>query len=259
VKRTQSERTRTGYLELRAKYHAKEEQLEVQMPVTEVHYESLWRYVERELETGPHDMHHVRRVYGLSLQLGLALKNVNLDVLLPAAILHDIARKKEDELRPQPFDHAEEGAKMAYEVLQANRLDEFRDEICYCIRAHRYRGPLIPSTLEAQVLSDADKLDGVGAVGIARTFMWSGKVGAPLYSNVDIEDYKRMNLDENGRFIKEELHASNLEYELKLKRIGERLFTDQARAIFDQRIRFMNLFFETLKGELDLRQTHLQG
>ena len=195
-------------------------------------------------------MDHVRRVYSLSLQLGLAIGNINLNVLLPAAILHDIARKKEDELRPQPFDHAEEGAKMAYEILQANGFDEFKDEICHCIRTHRYRGQLIPSTLEARVLSDADKLDGVGAIGIARTFMWSGKVGAPSYSHTNIEDYRLTNLDEDGRCINEKLHASNLEYELKLKRIGERLYTDQARDIFDQRLRFMNLFFETLEREI---------
>lgn len=219
--------------------------------MNELDYEKLWTEAARELEAGSHDMHHVRRVYSLSLQLGLAIGDVNLDVLLPAAILHDIARKKEDERRPQSFDHAEEGAKMAYEILEANGLDQFKDEICYCIRTHRYRGHLIPNTLEAQVLSDADKLDGVGAVGIARTFMWSGKVGAPLYSDVDIEKYKRTNLDEKGRCIKEEIHASNLEYELKLKRIGDRLFTGQAHAIFNQRIRFMNLFFETLKNEIE--------
>lgn len=81
--------------------------------------------------------------------------------------------------------------------------------------------------------------------------MQAGKVGAPLYSNVDIEDYKRANLDENGRCIREELHAANLEYEVKLRRIGERLYTPQARSIFEQRIGFMHLFFETLKNEIE--------
>lgn len=214
-------------------------------------YDSLWLSAEKELEPGSHDMQHVRRVYSMSLRLGSTVKDMNFDILLPAVILHDIARKREDDLRPEPFDHAEEGAKMAYGILQMNGFAELADEICYCIRAHRFRGKLVPATLEAQVLSDADKLDGVGAIGVARTLMWSGKFGAPVYSAVNLEEYRLTNLDENGRFINEKLHASNLEYELKLKKIGERLFTGEARRIFDERIRFMDLFSETLRKEVE--------
>lgn len=114
----------------------------------------------------------------------------------------------------------------------------------------------MPETIEAKILSDADKLDAVGAVGVARAFMQAGKAGAPLHSNADIETYKRTNLDENGRCIKEKLHAANLEYELKLKRIGDRLFTPLAQTVFEQRIRFMDMFFAALRKEItgtDLR------
>ncbi len=213
-------------------------------------YSVLWAEVERELDPGSHDMDHVRRVYKMASRIARSIKGVNLNILLPAAILHDIARKREDAARPAPFDHAEEGARMARAILEARGFRHI-EEICHCVRSHRFRGRAMPETIEAKILSDADKLDAVGAVGVARAFMQAGKVGAPLYSNVDIEDYKRANLDENGRCIREELHAANLEYEVKLRRIGERLYTPQARSIFEQRIGFMHLFFETLKNEIE--------
>lgn len=65
-------------------------------------YSVLWAEVERELDPGSHDMDHVRRVYKMASRIARPIRGVNLNILLPAAILHDIARKREDAARPGP-------------------------------------------------------------------------------------------------------------------------------------------------------------
>ncbi|HHY76203.1 MAG TPA: HD domain-containing protein [Firmicutes bacterium] len=97
-------------------------------------YSVLWAEVERELDAGSHDLEHVRHVYATALRIGRSIEDVNPDILLPAAILHDIARRREDAARPAPFDHAEEGAQMARAILETHGFP-YVDEIYYCIRA----------------------------------------------------------------------------------------------------------------------------
>jgi uncharacterized protein len=96
-------------------------------------------------------------------------------VLIPAALFHDVARPMEKETG---IPHEQVGARLAEEYIRKNGYDEnLTHEIVHAIRTHRYSTGAKPETLEAQVLSDADKADAVGAVGIARTFMQAGEYG----------------------------------------------------------------------------------
>lgn len=103
-------------------------------------------------------------------------KGADLEVLALAALLHDIARPLEDSGKVE--DHALEGARIARRYLRSLGYPEDKVEaVAHAIEAHRFsRGPE-PATLEAKILSDADKLDAIGAVGIARVFMYSGSMG----------------------------------------------------------------------------------
>lgn len=117
-----------------------------------------------------HGFPHVERVFNLCIQLGKEL-GANLFVLEIAAFLHDIGRIKEkkDILKRN---HADISAEMALIFLKSNDFDLSEVEIesiIHCIRSHSFSNNSKPKTLEAKILSDADKLDALGAIGLYRT------------------------------------------------------------------------------------------
>lgn len=100
---------------------------------------------------------------------------------------------------------------------------------------------------------DADKLDVLGAMGVARSFMMAGQYGQKIYSDVSIQEYLRDNVvgEKADGGIKEiSKHAPNLEFELKFKHIPKRLYTQKAREMAKDRLRFMENFFERLRMEM---------
>lgn len=175
-----------------------------------------------------------------------------MDTLIPAALLHDIARSIEDKDPSGISDHAIIGAEMAENIL--TKLDykkEAVQKIKHCIMSHRFRSGNNPETIEAKILFDADKLDVIGAIGLARSFMVAGQHGERLFRDIPLGEYIQKNIGENGRIKDNSQHAINLEYELKLKKIPERLYTQKAKEISLGRIAYMEDFFDTLRGEID--------
>lgn len=217
-------------------------------------FKQLEARVREELACSAHDLDHVRRVYRLSLKLAADWPEVDWDILRAAALLHDIARVKEDRDRTGAVDHAVLGGQMAGDILQQTGFPQPKiAAVVHCIERHRYRGGRKPETLEAQLLFDADKLDVLGAVGIARSFILAGEYGESLYAEVDLEQYMRENLVggvADGRVRDITKHAANLEYELKLKAIPARLHTARAKAIAIRRLEFMTEYFGRLQQEL---------
>lgn len=127
-----------------------------------------------------HDWHHVQRVEALAETLLDEYEGASRGVVRPAVLLHDIGRARED--RGDIDDHAVWGATEARRLLERQHLSTDRiDEICHAIRVHRYSSPTDPDTLEAEILSDADNLDALGAVGVARCFSYGGEHGTPLH------------------------------------------------------------------------------
>lgn len=117
---------------------------------------------------GPHDFDHALRVYYFAQRIGLKESNVDMEVLLLAALLHDIARKKQSEGIVRC--HAQEGAKLCIAILRKYEIDEKKiEKISYCIASHRKSKGIVPESIEAKILQDADRLDNIGAVGIMRT------------------------------------------------------------------------------------------
>ena len=138
-------------------------------------YQIIKKIVENELLCSAHNMDHVMRVYNLCINLAKYQKAINLEILKIAAFLHDIARVKEDQDDSGKIDHAVLGAEMAVKILRDLRYPEKKIELIrHCIISHRFRGEKEPKTIEAKILFDADKLDIIGAIGIARSFMIAG-------------------------------------------------------------------------------------
>jgi uncharacterized protein len=215
------------------------------------------RAVECELVCSAHSMAHVWRVYRLCLLLAAEETNVNVEVLELASLLHDIARVREDTDDTGMTDHAVMGAAMAEPILRdAGYPEATIGHVCSCIATHRFRGDAIPATIEARLLFDADKVDSLGAVGIARAYMLAAGYGEEMYSDENVADYVARNHvggKATGRIRVLGEHTPNLEFEIAFKSIPDRLFTPQARTIAIDRLAVMQAFFDRLKAELDGR------
>jgi uncharacterized protein len=120
---------------------------------------------------GSHDFTHTERVYNYSILISKGL-NVNLDVVKASALLHDIARPAEDKGKVK--DHAAQGAIDARKFLEKTSFPKEKIEIvCKCILLHNKKEDL-QSIKEVRVLKEADGLETMGAIGIARAFSFLG-------------------------------------------------------------------------------------
>ncbi|WP_321508016.1 HD domain-containing protein [uncultured Methanoregula sp.] len=172
-------------------------------------------------QDGSHGMDHVCRVTHLCRIIGIR-EHADMGILIPAALLHDIARPLE---KAQGIPHETEGAKIAGDYLVSIHYDETCIRgITHAIRTHRYRSTDTPRTLEARILSDADKLDAMGAAGIARTFMRAGEHGGSMDDAVS-------------------------HFHDKLSKLNDKMFTGSAREIAEERHAFLIRFFSTLEEE----------
>lgn len=215
-------------------------------------YNEIVRIVQDKLTCSAHNLDHVMRVYNLCMILAMYEENVDLDVLIPAALLHDIARVEEIEDKTGKTDHAVLGSELTGDILKNMEYDmEKIEKIKHCILTHRYRTGNEPSIIEAKILFDADKLDAIGAVGVARTFMLSGQSGQRLISNIPIDEYLADNTTDNGRIKDWSKHSALIEYEVKLKKIPNKLYTNKAKEMGKERMKFMDEYFVQLKVELE--------
>jgi uncharacterized protein len=173
--------------------------------------------------SGSHDWDHTLRVFRLCEVLGPA-ENADMVVLGAAAYLHDIGRALQDASNGAVC-HAEKGAQMAEPMVEGLLLSKKqKHNIIHCIRSHRFRNDHKPATTEAKVLFDADKLDAIGAVGVARAFLFAGEVGARL-------GYR--------------------EFKVKLCKIKDRMLTAEGRKWASERHAFMADFFNRFLAEYE--------
>jgi uncharacterized protein len=216
--------------------------------------EKIKKIVEKELAfCSAHNFNHVMRVYNLALHLA-ENEEVDLDVIKAAALLHDIGGKKEVDDPTGKTDHAIESSKMAEPIL--NNLGYSKDKIKHiqdCIISHRYRTENKPQTKEAKIVFDADKLETVGAIGIARAFVWVGRNNAHIYKNADIDEYAKENLGGkiNGRIQDKTKHSPQINWETKDKHILNYLYTDKAKQVAKERMIFSENFFKRLENEIN--------
>jgi uncharacterized protein len=176
-----------------------------------------------------HDFEHVLRVYRMAEHIARA-EEADMKVVRVATLLHDIARPDQDAGRIA--DHALEGARRAREILTGQPA-EFVEAVAHAIETHRFRVNRPPQTLEAKVLHDADKLDAIGAVGIARAFAYGAHRGQPLWAGSNDPE-----------------HTAMKEFVFKLSKIKSRLLTATGRAIAEERHAFMAEFFERMAAEV---------
>ena len=130
-----------------------------------------------------HDLGHVRRVVQNARGLAAA-EGARLEVVLPAAWLHDCVTVPKDS--PQRAQASRLAAAQAVRWLEEwDYPAEFMPDIAHAIEAHSFTAAIPPRTIEAKVVQDADRLEAIGAVGLARCLMLGGAMGRPLYAADD--------------------------------------------------------------------------
>jgi uncharacterized protein len=203
--------------------------------------EKLMMEVKKQVENNDpaHDFEHVMRVYKNAQRISKK-EGANLKLVLTAVLLHDIVSHPKSD--PRSKNSSKESAKKAKEVLQryGYKQDEV-EAIADAIRDHSFSKGVVPKTLEGKILQDADRLDAIGAIGIARVFSVAGSEGRLFYNSQDpfcvtrSPDDTKWTLD---HFYK------------KLLLLEKRMNTKTAKREAKGRIRVMRQFLGYLQSEI---------
>lgn len=142
--------------------------------------EKVHSYIEnvfKESEHGAHTHDHTKRVYAMATKFGIQL-GANMKILGVAALLHDIARPYEEKTG---ISHAIQSGEIARQVLKELGYSEFEiEQVRQVIRTHRFSEDIQPTSLEGKILSDVDKLDAMGAIGVYRAIAQATVTGVGI-------------------------------------------------------------------------------
>lgn len=203
-------------------------------------YARIEKFMLSCMQDSAHDCEHIYRVLNSALVIARE-ETVNYDVLITACLLHDIGRP--DQIADPSLCHAEVGSRRALHFLIENGFTEvFAQKVADCIRTHRFRKNDLPESIEAKILFDADKLDVVGAIGIARTLVYKGTVTEPLYTRLPDGRISDGTGDRSQSFFKE--------YKYKLEKLYDRFYTQKGKALALARKAAARSFYESLYREV---------
>ena len=179
-------------------------------------------YVKSLIKSGGHDWDHTKRVLHLCHEIGQN-KNADIFILTIASLFHDTGRELE---LKKGIPHEVASSDIAREYLQKQGVSsEQISQITHCIESHRFSNDVEPRTIEAKILSDADKLDALGAIGVIRT----------------VQHGLKLNRGING-FI--------AHFHEKLLKLRDLMYTKTAKEIAQRRHVFLEEFLEQLQNEL---------
>lgn len=200
----------------------------------------LLAFISKEMVQDPaHDLSHVKRVVKTAREL-CQQENARLEVVLPAAYLHDCFTFPKN--HPERAKSSTIAADKATQFLASiSYPSEFISDIHHAICAHSYSANIAPTTLEAKIVQDADRLDALGAVGIARCLQVSASFGSSLY-HVDDPFCTDRELDDKNYTVD---HFYN-----KLFKLEAMMNTESAKQEARKRTAYMEGFLQQLKQEI---------
>jgi uncharacterized protein len=191
-----------------------------------------------------HDFSHCLRVLANARKIA-ATEGGDLEVLTAAAFLHDISNLPKN--HPESHLSSERSSEHAEKILKEfgfseDKLRKTKDAIL----CHSYSRGLTPQTLEGRIFQDADRLDGIGAIGIARTYTVGGATQRPLYCSED--PFLEQGRDPNDK-------DNTLDhFFIKLFKVGEKMQTPTGRRLAEERTERMRRFVEDLRDEVGSTQ-----
>ncbi|MDD1502508.1 HD domain-containing protein [Lysinibacillus sp. CNPSo 3705] len=184
-----------------------------------------------------HDFQHIERVYQNALTILQTEPEADAEVVKMAVLLHDVSDKKYTDSKEQ------ENKLIAELSLSEEKKQHIRD----CIAQVSFNGgnELEITSLEAKIVRDADRLDAIGAIGIARTFAYGGAKGRKLY---DQEEDARNDMTEDEYRNKNTSSVTHF-YE-KLLLLKDLMITGKGKQMAKERHQFMVQFLEQLQNEI---------
>lgn len=187
-----------------------------------------------------HDFYHIKRVYKNAKIIGRH-ERPNMDILLPAVLLHDLVMHPKGSAKSSKS--ADESADLAEDILQSYGYpqDEIT-QICYCIKMHSYSKKFVPASIEGKILQDADRLDALGAIGIARTFSVGGSENRKLY-NANDPFYRTVREVDDIQWTLDH-------FQTKLLKLEYSMHTKMGKKMAQERTSFMLLFIRQLQKEI---------
>lgn len=189
---------------------------------------------------GAHDLGHLARVWANARAIALDEPQVDWPVLEAAVWFHDLVNLPKDS--PDRARASTLSAAAAVDFLRADGFDPAKLEaVAHAIAAHSFSAGIPPETPEARILQDADRLEALGAIGLARMFLISGRMGGGI---VDMDDPMalRRPLDDK-RFAMDHI-------EVKLLRLPETMQTRAGRMMAEERAEWMMSFRTRLLSEI---------
>lgn len=207
-------------------------------------FRQVWRE-KAGLDDPAHDLSHLERVYE-NAEFILSHEGGDWQVVIPAIWFHDWVQVPKD--HPDRAKASTLSAQAAIELLKKWDYPlEFLEAIAHAIESHSFSAGISPQTLEAKIVQDADRLDALGAIGVARLFSTTGKLSRPFYSPVDL-------WAEGGRNWDDRLYALDHFY-VKILKISEQMNTRTAQKEAALRKKTVVLFLEELRRELEVSKT----
>ena len=186
-----------------------------------------------------HDLAHVHRVVAVAKQLADS-EGARLDIVVPAAWLHDCVTVRKDSAQRSAASAA--AARTACKFLRGVEYpSELVSEIGHAIEAHSFSAGIAPRTVEAKVVQDADRLDALGAIGIARCMMVGAGLGLALYEPTEPLPQNRQ--PDDTKFLIDHFYVKLLKLETTMQ-------TMAGRAEAQKRSRFMETYLAQLRGEI---------
>jgi len=204
----------------------------------------LKAYMSARISTDPaHDIVHVQRVVNLARLLSHE-EEAEPRVVIPAAWLHDCVTLPKDSANKHEASTmaADEAIRLLDELGYSK---QYFDRIHHAILAHSYSAAVAPESLEAKVVQDADRLDALGAIGVARVILVGGALHSSLYQVDDAFCEKRTPNDK--KYVLDHFYQ-------KLLKLPATLHTESAKKEAKERVRFMKRFLKEMRRELDINE-----
>ena len=197
---------------------------------------------------GSHDWYHIKRVLELSREIQ-AIEGGNKELVELCALLHDVSDHKYN-----GGDYELGGAVARKWIIDAGGSNELANQVSLIVPKISYKGANVEDqelSIEGQIVRDADRLDAIGAIGIARAFAYGGSKNRPLYN----PDIKPIMHDSKEAYLNAKTHTVNHFYE-KLLKIKDRIETPSGKKIAKQRHEFMLSFLEQFYSELNIKASY---
>jgi uncharacterized protein len=192
-----------------------------------------------EHDDGAHDIHHLNRVWNLAQTMLIEHPEADAMVVLAACYLHDVVNVPKN--HPDRTLASRQAARLACAQLEKVGFPvEKLEGVAHAIEAHSFSASITPTTIEAKIVQDADRLDALGAIGLARLFYTAGRMGSAFAHPSDPLALQRTLED----------RAYALDHiEQKLAKLPSTMQTAIGRRIGLARLEWLRAFRETFVSE----------